>query len=61
MKCSNSRDLVANAQIANKAIKLFTTWKLDLTPHVKEIRETLTKIYEKQVNHTTLKTVIIQQ
>ena len=40
----------ANPQIANKAIKLFTTWKLDLTPHVKEIRETLTKIYEKQVN-----------
>merc|ERR1719285_1261071 len=35
-------------KIANKAIKLFTTWKLDLTPHVKEIRETLTKIYEKQ-------------
>ena len=59
MKCSNSLDLFANPQIANKAIKLFTTWKLDLTPHVKEIRETLTKIYEKQVNHTTFTTVII--
>ena len=50
----------ANPQIANKAIKLFTTWKLDLTPHVKEIRETLTKIYEKQVNLTTFTTVVIQ-
>ena len=37
-------------QIANKAIKLFTTWKLDLTPHVKEVKETLAQIYEKQVN-----------
>jgi len=35
-------------KIANKAIKLFTTWKLDLTPHVKEVKETLSKIYEKQ-------------
>ena len=39
-----------HSQIANKAIKLFTTWKLDLTPHVKDVKETLTKIYEKQVN-----------
>lgn len=35
-------------KIANKAIKLFTTWKLDLTPHVKEVKETLAQIYEKQ-------------
>ena len=49
LTCSISYDMNANPQIANKAIKLFTTWKLDLTPHVKEIRETLTKIYEKQV------------
>ena len=34
-------------KIANKAIKLFTTWKLDLTPHVKEAREVYEKIYEK--------------
>ena len=40
-------------QIANKAIKLFTTWKLDLTPHVKEVKETLAQIYEKQVNLTS--------
>ena len=59
LKCSNSRDLIANAQIANKAIKLFTTWKLDLTPHVKEIRETLTKIYEKQVEKTSFTNAII--
>ena len=39
-----------HTQIANKAIKLFTTWKLDLTPHVKEVKETLAQIYEKQVN-----------
>ena len=36
-------------QIANKAIKLFTTWKLDLTPYVKDVKETLGQIYEKQV------------
>ena len=60
LTCSISYDVNANPQIANKAIKLFTTWKLDLTPHVKEIRETLTKIYEKQVNLTTFTTVVIQ-
>ena len=41
-------------QIANKAIKLFTTWKLDLTPHVKEVKETLSKIYEKQVKQISI-------
>ena len=44
---------ISHLQIANKAIKLFTTWKLDLTPHVKEVKETLAQIYEKQVNLTS--------
>jgi len=35
-------------KIANKCIALFTTWKLDLTPHVKAVSETLTQVYQKQ-------------
>jgi len=35
-------------KIANKAIALFTTWKLDITPHVKTVQGTLTQVYEKQ-------------
>jgi hypothetical protein len=36
-------------KIANKAIKLFTTWKLDLRPHVTSITDTLATVYERQV------------
>lgn len=35
-------------KIANKCIALFTTWKLDLTPHVHTVTDTLTQVYQKQ-------------
>jgi len=35
-------------KLANKCIALFTTWKLDITPHVKTVQDTLTQVYQKQ-------------
>lgn len=40
-------------KIANKAIKVFTTWKLDLRPYVASVRQTLEAVYQKQAKGNT--------
>jgi hypothetical protein len=40
-------------KLTNKCIALFTTWKLDVTPHVTAIADTLTQVYEKQARGNT--------
>jgi len=40
-------------KIANKAIKVFTTWRVDIRPHVAAVRETLEAVYQKQAKGNT--------
>jgi len=39
--------------ILNKCIRLFTTWKLDTTPYVKQVHEAFTESFEKQMKGRT--------
>merc|ERR1740128_1405884 len=35
-------------KIVNKSLKLFTSWKVDITPHVEAVTTTLGQVYTKQ-------------